>query len=90
MNTSSEAIKTLEQARTNAEAAAQIINNLIAEHDYQDVALLVANAASALLTAATHLMQSDDVEAFVALERADDYLDSVYDIIDGETDEDDD
>lgn len=88
MNTSADAVKLLEQARTASREAAQVIDDLIVEHDYQDVASLVARSAAALLEAAALLMQSNDEDALDALERADDLLDSVYDIIDAETDED--
>lgn len=87
MTTSSESIKTLEQAIANTRAALGNIDNLIAAHDYQDVASLVTQAAAALLESAVFLMQSNDEDAFGALERADDLLDSVYDIIDSELDE---
>lgn len=87
MNTSIEAVNTLQQATLTARNAVSIIDNLVAEHDYQDVASLVANAAAALLEAAALLMQSNDEDAFGALERADDLLDAVYEIIDADTDE---
>jgi hypothetical protein len=82
MNTSTEALRLLQEARGKAEAAAQVISDLIVAHDYQDVAALVTQAAVALLDAAEELMKSQDER-----ERADDLLDAVYDIIDGETDE---
>jgi hypothetical protein len=88
MSTSTEAVKTLEQATTNTQAAIAIIDNLIVTHDYQDVASLVANAAAALLQSATLLMQSKDEDAIDALERADDFLDAVYDILDEDTSDD--
>ena len=88
INTSGEASKRLEQALATSREAASIIDNLIAEHEYQDVALLVTQAAGKLLEAAAALMQSDDEAGIGALESADDLLDAVYDIIDGETDED--
>jgi hypothetical protein len=88
MNTSGKAIETLQQALTTTTQAQQIIDNLIAEHDYQDVASLVTQAAYALLDGARLLMESQDEGALDALGRADDYLDAVYEIIDGETDED--
>jgi hypothetical protein len=87
MNTSARAHELLQQAlRTTAESRA-VIDDLLAPHDYQDVATLVTQAAAELLTAAAHLMQSQDEVALDALGRADDLLDAVYDIIDGETDE---
>lgn len=87
INTSGEASKRLEQALTTTKEAIQVIDNLIADHEYQDVASLVAQAAAKLLEAAGALMQSDDEAGITALEGADDLLDAVYDIIDGETDE---
>ncbi len=88
INTSSEASKRLEQALVTTREAISVIDNLIANHDYQDVASLVAQAAAKLLEAASALMQSNDETGLGALESADDLLDAVYDIIDGETDED--
>ncbi|MBZ0285356.1 MAG: hypothetical protein K8L97_31775 [Anaerolineae bacterium] len=88
MNTSAEAIRLLQEALTDAQAATKVIDDLIVEHQYQDVALLVAHAAATLLQSATLLMQSKDEDALTALEQADDFLDEVYAIIDGETDED--
>jgi hypothetical protein len=88
MNTSSEAVRLLQEALTKAQSAAQVINDLIVEHEYQDVASLVTQAGAALLESAALLMQSKDEDALNMLEQADDLLDSVYAIIDGETDED--
>ena len=88
INTSSEATKRLEQALATTREATSIIDNLIADHEYQDVASLVTQAAGKLLEAAAALMQSKDEDGIAALESADDLLDAVYDIIDGETDED--
>ena len=87
MHTSSEAVNLLQQALSLTGQARTTIDNLIVEHDYQDVATLVTQAAAALLEAAAHLMQSQDEAAITALESADDLLDAVYDIIDAETDE---
>ncbi|MBE2268376.1 MAG: hypothetical protein IAE80_09100 [Anaerolinea sp.] len=87
MHTSSEAVNLLQQALSLTGQARTTIDNLIVEHDYQDVATLVTQAAAALLEAAAHLMQSQDEAAIIALESADDLLDAVYDIIDAETDE---
>lgn len=87
VNTSAEAVKVLQDSRRMSLTAVSIIDDLIAPHDYQDVASLVARAATALLEASMLLMQANDVEAFGALERADDLLDAVYDIIDADTDE---
>jgi hypothetical protein len=87
MNTSTQVIQTLEQARSQTNAATAMIHDLIAPHDYQDVAVLVAQAAEALLEAAVRLMQADDEAAFVAMERADDRLEEVYDIIEADLDD---
>lgn len=87
MNTSIDAVKLLQQAHAQAKQAADIIDNLAVEHEYQDVASLVAQAAAALLEGASLLMQSQDEAAVDALGRADDLLDAVYDIIDAETDD---
>lgn len=88
MNTSAGATQLLQQALANTRDAVRVIDNLIVEHDYQDVATLVAQAAAALLESAALLMQSQDEAALDALGSADDLLDAVYDIIDAETDED--
>ena len=84
MNTSDSAIQQLQQALTAAQQATDTIDNLIAAHDYQDVASLVAQAASTLLEAARLLMESQDEAALDALENADDLIESVYNIIDGD------
>lgn len=87
MNTSNEAIRLLQEAQSNAQAAKRVIDDLIVAHDYQDVATLVTQAAASLLEAAAYLMQSKDENALDTLEQADDLLDAVYAIIDGETDD---
>ena len=87
MSTSGEAIHLLEQARAATSGAQKVIDNLIVEHDYQDVATLVTQAAQALIEAAIQLMQSNDEGAFTMLETSDDLLDAVYDIINSETDD---
>jgi hypothetical protein len=87
MNTSAEATKHLGQALSSTREAAKIIENLIVAHDYQDVALLVTQAAAELLETAAALMQSQDESAVAHLEDADNLLDAVWDIIDAETDD---
>jgi hypothetical protein len=87
MNTSSEATRLLQEALTKTREAAKVIDNLIVEHEYQDVAALVAQAAVALLDSATLLLASQDQPALDAIEKCDDLLDQVYSIIDGETDD---
>ncbi len=88
MNTSARASELLQQALNSTREAEQVVNDLIVAHDYQDVALLVTQAASALLESATLLMQSQGEAAFDEIEKAEDLLDMVYHIIDGEIDDD--
>ena len=88
MSTSADVLQSLEQANSITRTAIKQIDDLIIEHDYQDVATLIAQAAEALLEAAAQLMQSKDEAAFDAIERADDLLDSVYAVIEGDLDED--
>ena len=87
MNTSAEAISLLEQALATAHSAENTIENLVATHDYQDVASLVTQAAVALLESASLLMKSQDEAALDMLESADDLLDAVYGIIEADLDE---
>lgn len=87
MNTSSEAVKQLQQAQALTQQAAATIENLIAEHDYQDVGALVSHAAIRLLECAALLMQSQDEAALDKLENAEDLIDMVYEIIEGDTDD---
>lgn len=87
MNTSSEAIRLLQDAIKSTKEAERVVKNLIADHDYQDVAALVTQAAAALLESAEQLMKSDDEAGLDALEAADDLLDSIWSIIDGEVDD---
>jgi hypothetical protein len=86
--TTQEVLKQLENAQVGTRAAITALNGLIVPHDYQDVAGLVAKSALELLNAAQALMQSDDARAFAAIERADELLEGVFDIVDGELDED--
>lgn len=88
MNTSSEALRMLNQALSDTRKAVAVVDDLIAPHDYQDVASLVAKASAALLESTVRLLESDPDAALDSLEAADDLLDAVYDIIDSETDED--
>lgn len=88
MHTSQEAVSQLQQALATTRGAVNTIDNLIAEHDYQDVASLVAQAAASLLESTVLLMQSRDEAAIDALENAEDLLEAVYSIIDAELDED--
>ena len=87
MNTTTRATELLGQALQTTRDAERIVNDLIVAHDYQDVALLVTQAAAELLDSALLLMQSQGEAAFDAMEKAEDLLDSVYDIINGELDE---
>lgn len=88
MNTSAEAIQQLSTALDSTRQAVSTINDLIVAHEYQDVASLVAQAAAALLESTMLLMKSDDEGGLDKLTRADDLLDAVWSIIDGEVDED--
>ena len=90
MNTSSEAVKQLEDALKSAKSAASVIDDLIASHDYQDVAGLTAQAAAALLNATLHFMKNDDESAFTAMEQGEDFIDAVYRIIEGDVEDDED
>ena len=87
MNTTTRATELLGQALQTTRDAERIVNDLIVAHDYQDVALLVTQAAAELLESALLLMQSQGEAAFDAMEKAEDLLDSVYDIINGELDD---
>lgn len=87
MNTTTRASELLQQSLNTTRDAQAVITNLIAAHDYQDVAILVTQAAAALLESASLLMQSQGEAAFDAMEKAEDLLDAVYDIINGELDE---
>ena len=86
MNTSTEALRLLREALTKAEAATAVIDDLLAPHDYQDVAMLVVRASALMLQSTMRLLESNPDAALVALEGADDLLDAVYDVIDSETD----
>ena len=78
----------LRQALTSTREAEDVMNDLIVANDYQDVAALVTQAAATLLESAALLMQGQGDDAFDQIERAEDLLDSVYSIIEGELDED--
>ncbi|MEL6151106.1 MAG: hypothetical protein AAFV33_19435 [Chloroflexota bacterium] len=84
MNTSSEAIKQLQESLAAAQKAADTIENLIATHDYQDIAMLVTHSAAKMLESATLLMEKDDEAALDVLEDAEDLIDEVYKIIGGD------
>lgn len=84
MNTSTEAIKRLQEALATTQDATNIIDNLLATHNYQDVASLLAKAAQKLIEASTKLMESEDEAALDALDLAEDYIDEFYDILDGD------
>jgi len=86
MNTTPEAIKLLQEALQTTQKATTTIDNLVADHDYQDVAAMVARAAAALLSAATDLMQANDTQALTRVEEAEDLLDEFFDTIDADLD----
>jgi hypothetical protein len=85
--TSGEAVNQLETAAQQAHKAALTIDNLLAAHDYQDVAGIAARAGQALLDAAAAFMKSDDEAAFRAIDTAEDFMDALYDIVGGELDD---
>lgn len=87
MNTSATVIDLLTQALATTNQAGRTVGDLVVDHEYQDVAALVIQAAAALLQSASLLMQSEAEAAFDQMETAEDLLDSVYTIIDGELDE---
>lgn len=87
MNTSAEALRLLGDALAKTEAATAIVDDLLAPHDYQDVAMLVVRASALMLQSAMRLLESNPDAALAALEGADDLLDAVYDVIDSETDD---
>lgn len=86
MNTSSEVAKQLQETIEKLQTAQNTLENLIAVHDYQDVAALVIQSAEALLHAAVALMQSEDNNALDLVESAEDLLEEMYKIIDGDLD----
>ena len=85
--TSNEAVNQLETASQQAHKAALTIDNLLAAHDYQDVAGIAARAGQALLEAAAAFMKSDDEAAFQSIDSAEDLLSALYDIVGGELDD---
>ena len=86
MNTSSEVAKQLQETIEKLQTAQNTLENLIAVHDYQDVTALVIQSAEALLHAAVALMQSEDNNAIELVESAEDLLEEMYKIIDGDLD----
>lgn len=86
MNTSQEAIKQLQSSISSAQEAADTIENLIAVHDYQDVAGLATLAAASMLEAASKFMEKNDAVAFEALEDAEELVDAIYGIVDEDLD----
>jgi hypothetical protein len=89
MKTSAQAIQLLQTALTNTQSATAVIEDLVVEHEYQDVASLITKASATLLEMAILLMESKDGSALQKLEQAEEMLDTVYTIIDGETDDED-
>ena len=86
MNTSSEVIKQLQDAIQKVQSSQDVADNLIAVHDYQDVTSLVIQSAEALLHSAVAFMQSEDENALDLIEGAEDLLEAMYNIIDGDLD----
>ncbi|MGB7341067.1 MAG: hypothetical protein WBC91_19380 [Phototrophicaceae bacterium] len=86
MKTSADVIKQLQEAVEKSQAAQQTLENLIAVHDYQDVAALVMQSSEALLHATIAFLQSDDKTALDLVESAEDLLEDMYNVIDGDLD----
>lgn len=86
MNTSTEAIKQLQDAIQKIQTSQDVVDNLIAVHDYQDVTSLVIQSAEALLHSAVAFMQSEDENALDLVEGAEDLLEAMYNVIDGDLD----
>jgi len=86
MNTSNQAIEALETALANCQNSSKIIENLIAPHDYQDVALILSQASEKLIEATLALMNKDDENALDMMSLAEDFIDDVYDTIEGDLD----
>lgn len=86
MKTSADVIKQLQEAIETTQAAHSTLNDLIAVHDYQDVAGLVIQSSEALLHATIAFLQSDDQTAVDLVESAEDLLEDMYNIIDGDLD----
>lgn len=84
MKTSSDVTEQLRAAIDKTQAAQSTLDDLVAVHDYQDVATLVIQAAEALLHAAAALMQSQDQNALELVESAEDLIDEIYTVIDGD------
>lgn len=85
MNTSTEAVKKLEAAIETAQNAESVIAELVAPHDYQDVAQLLTRAGNSLLQAASLLMQKEAAQGLEFLDSAEELIDAVYDIIEADS-----
>ena len=85
----SDAVRRLHQANDGVRTAISKIDEHVGESDYNDMASLIANAASALIQATVHLLEERDEAAFDMLEQADDFLDSAMDIVDVEDEDED-
>ena len=81
MSTSQDVIARLEAAQQSVKEVNAAIDDLIAVHDYQDVAKLIAQSAERLLEATKLFMQSDSEAALDTIEAAEDLIDEMYDII---------
>lgn len=88
-NTSAEAVRLLQQAIDLAKQAETMIKNLTVEHDYQDVAELLARSSHQLLNAGVELMQSNEEAALDSMEAAEDTIEEIYAIIESEAGDDD-
>lgn len=86
MSTSQDVIARLEAAQQTVQEVNAAIDDLIAVHDYQDVAALITQSAERLLQATEQFMQSDSEAALATIEAAEDLIDAMYDIIEEDLD----
>lgn len=84
MKTSKDVLAKLADAKSTTDDAHTTLRELVAVHDYQDVTGLVIQAAEQLLVAAEQFMQKDSQTALDKIEAAEDLLDELYDIIEGD------
>lgn len=87
MSTSNDVIQALNDARASTAQIQALLNDLIVEHTFQDVATLSLAAAAELLQTTQHFMEQQDEPAIDSLERVDELLDELYAIIEGDLDE---
>lgn len=84
MKTSQDVIRHLEKIIQEAESTEAMMDDLTAPHAYEDVARLSLQGAVALLKASCAFMQTHDEEALEDIDNAEDYIEGIYDIIEGD------